>query len=174
MKELTDELINKYIDNELTVSEINQLKEYLSAHPSEVEKLKAHKLVDSVLSELEFDSAPDNITDKIMSKIKTVYSVKPHKSYFIRIIFSFFGLGFVGIYLFGLTQVSKESMSGNQEIIVKIFDHLNDVIPSVNFSLSSDIFMLVISTFVLITFIATYLMINSHKMFKDNIENLSH
>lgn len=174
MKELTDELINKYIDNELTVSEINQLKEYLTAHPSEVEKLKAHKLVDSVLRELEFETAPGNITDKIMSKIKTAYSVKIQKNYFMRFIFSLFGLGFVGFYLFGITQVSVESIDKDQSTINNLINQLSNIIPSINFSLSKDLFMLILSAFILILFIATYLMINSHKVFKENIENLSH
>lgn len=172
---LTDEILNKYIDNELSVSEIKEIKEFISSNPSELDKLKALKVVDNSLRELEFDDAPENFTEKMMSRLNVVYSSKPQKNYFIKIMFSLFGLGFLGIFAFGITQTAGVSSQDNN-VIKNIFDWINETLPSFSFGLniSSDSLMLIISTLVLVTLIATYVIINTHKEFKNNIENLSH
>ncbi|RJP59012.1 MAG: hypothetical protein C4543_07380 [Ignavibacteriales bacterium] len=171
MKQI-DELLNKYIDNELTVSEINELKNYITTNPAELEKLKALKLADSILRELEFESAPVKFTDKLMSRLNVVYKSKPQKNYVIRVIFSLFIAGFLGIFTFGITQISFDFSDSEESRFGNLFERLGELIPSFNFSISSDLLMLIVSILVLITLVATYIIINSHKAFKDNLENI--
>ena len=47
MKELTDELLNKFIDGELDSQTVKELKELINMNPEALSKLKAHKLVDN-------------------------------------------------------------------------------------------------------------------------------
>lgn len=173
---VTDEILNKYIDGELSAAEINELKNYLSANPNELEKLKALKLVDNVLSEMEYEAAPHNFTEKFMNRLNVSYSSKSNKFYLIKIIFALFGLGFIGVFLFGLSRLSFTDSSSDETAFERVMERIGEVIPAFSFSLSinSDTMMLIVSILVLVTLIAAYIIINSHKAFKDNLENLSH
>lgn len=171
---VTEEILNKYIDNELSATEVKELKDYLSENPEEVEKLKALKLVDNVLKEMEFESAPQNFTERMMERLNVTYSTKAGNNSFIKIVFAFFGLGFIGITLFGISQMSLSSSEKNDNFIEHIFKRLGEILPSFSFSISSETFMLIVSILVLVTLIATYIIVNSHKVFKNNIENLLH
>jgi hypothetical protein len=163
---VTDEILNKYIDGELSAAEINELKNYLSANPNELEKLKALKLVDNVLSEMEYEAAPHNFTEKFMNRLNVSYSSKSNKFY----------LGFIGVFLFGLSRLSFTDNSSDETAFERVMERIGEVIPAFSFSLSinSDTMMLIVSILVLVTLIAAYIIINSHKAFKDNLENLSH
>lgn len=171
---LTDEILNKCIDNELSAAEMRELKDHLAANPSEVEKLKALKLTDNILRELEFDSAPQNFTEKLMSQLNVVYSSKPHKNYFIKIVFALFAIGFIGVSLFGLSQISAGSGDNGENKFEHVFERIGEILPAFSFSISQDTMMLIVSILVLVTLISTYLIVNSHKAFKNNLENLSH
>lgn len=173
---VTDEILNKYIDGELSAAEIKNLKNYLSANPDELEKLKALKLVDNILRDMEFESAPHNFTEKFMNRLNVSYASKSNKYYLIKIIFALFGLGFIGIFLFGLSKLSFTDSSSNQSAFDRIMERIGEIIPAISFSLSinSDTVMLIVSILVLVTLIAAYIIINSHKAFKNNLENLSH
>ncbi len=177
MKKLTDEILNKYIDNELSSSELNDLKEYISQNPQELSKFKAHKLVDELLREMEHESAPENFTYNFMQKVSESVSGHKEKNYFIWFVFSFLGISFLGFFVFGLLNVSSQESSRTTEIFNKIGDGFQNLIPtikSISFSINSDLLMVIVSALVLVTLLATYAMINSHKAFKNKIENLSH
>lgn len=177
MKKLTDEILNKYLDNEISSSELSELKTYLANNPDEAEKFKAHKLVDEILREMEHESAPENFTVNFMQRFSKVISTKPQKHYFIWGVFSFLGLSFIGILLFGLMNISSSKSSPSDQVFNTIGEGLDKIIPSINslnFSINSDLLMLIVSTLFLITLISVYVMINSHKSFKEKIENFSH
>ena len=173
---MSEDILNKYIDNELSTAEIKELKDFLSANPNEIEKLKALKVVDNVLREMELESAPQNFTEKMMERLNVSYLTKTSKNYFVKIMFTLFGLGFVGITLFGISQVSIKGSTESSDAFEQIFQKIGEILPSFSFSfsISSDTLMLIVSVLVLVTLIATYIIINSHKAFKNNIENLSH
>lgn len=171
---ITDELLNKYIDNELSAGEVQELKDHFSSNPDEVERLKALKLTDNILKQMELESAPQNFTEKMMERLNVAYASKSSKNYFIKIVFALFSIGFIGITVFGISQISLDDSSQNKSFIDRIFERVGEITPHFSFSLSSDTLMLVVSILVLVTLIATYIIINSHKAFKNNIENLSH
>ncbi|MDZ7766601.1 MAG: hypothetical protein U5K00_19635 [Melioribacteraceae bacterium] len=177
MKKLTDEILNKYLDNEISTSELTELKTYLSNNPGDAEKFKAHKLVDEVLRKMEYESAPDNFTVNLMEKLSKIISEKPKKHYFIWAVFSFLGISFIGILFFGLTNLTPAQSSNTDDVFVRIGEGLDKLVPridSLSFSINPDLLMLIVSTLFLVTLIAAYVMINSHKAFKEKIENFSH
>ena len=173
MKALTDELLNKYIDNDLSITEVNQLKEFLS---SELHKFKAHKLVDEVLRKMEFDTAPAGITERIMQRINVAASVKPRMSNFMRVVFFLFGVSIFGSVIILLSQTS--SVSSSEGLLPKeVIEYLNKFsfsLPSLQSVISSETTMIVISSLVLIVLISVYIFYNSHKSFKRKIEKFSH
>ncbi len=53
MKKVTDEILNKLIDNELSSSEIDELHQLIKKDEKLLSKTKAHQMVDNVLKKLE-------------------------------------------------------------------------------------------------------------------------
>ena len=96
MKQVNDELLNRYIDGELSVQEIDDLEKELAVSPDLVDRLKALKMTDTVLKNMEHDSAPENVANRIMQKIESVNSVKNQKPYFLYGIDWFAYLGNAG------------------------------------------------------------------------------
>ncbi len=177
MKQLTNEILNKYIDNELSSSELNELKQYISDNPGELEKFKAHKLVDDLLREMEHESAPENFTYNFMQNFSKALQEKKKKPYFIWAVFTFLGIGFISIFAYGIANLSPSGDSRTDRFIDQFIDGVDRLLPSVDslsFTINPDLLMVIVSTLVLVTLLVTYGIINSHKVFKDKIENLSH
>lgn len=176
MKELSDEILNKYIDNELSSSEVNELKEFISNNPDELKKFKAHKLIDEILRGLEHESSPPNFTAKVMERINSVNSYKLSDNKFIKVISSIFGALILGFLVAGISLGTSQKLepSSVSEGINKSFEAVGQFITSLNISLSNDTFLVVVSAFSLIVLVSIYIFINSHKTFKQKLENLSH
>lgn len=177
MKKLTDEILNKYLDNEISSNELTELKSYIANNPDEAEKFKAHKLVDEILRSMEHKLAPENFTVNFMQKFSKIIADKPRRHYFLWGVFGFLGLSFIGFFLFGLMNISSSKSSSTEEVFNTISEGIDKVLPSINslnFSINSDLLMLIVSTLFLITLIAVYVMINSHRAFKEKIEHFSH
>lgn len=70
-----DELLNKYLDNEITESELDELKNYFN-DPINSIKFTEMKNLESILSEIKTPTISENISKNIMNNIlkdKTVY-----------------------------------------------------------------------------------------------------
>ena len=110
MKIKKDELLNKYIDNELDNSELEEFNNLLKNDESIVKELKAMKLVEQSLRKIEFDKAPEDTTYKIMKKIEASGKVK-QSNWFFWFVISFFGTCIAGI-LFFVFSIYKPSETG--------------------------------------------------------------
>lgn len=69
MESITDEILNRYIDGELSSTELKEFNELISEDYSALKKLKALQSVDKFLYALEFDKAPSGITQLIINKM---------------------------------------------------------------------------------------------------------
>ncbi|MCF8414171.1 MAG: hypothetical protein K9G44_12195 [Melioribacteraceae bacterium] len=69
MKNISDELLNKMSDNEITNDELNLINEIIKNNPTELNRLKAQKITEKLFTELSLDKAPDGFTDKVMNQI---------------------------------------------------------------------------------------------------------
>ena len=175
MKKITDEILNKYMDNELSRSEVNELKKYIADNPSEIENLKALQLVNDVLYKMEYDSAPVNFTEKVMWSLNNVVNIKHRKNYFIRFVFSFFALTGIGLIISLLTFPAGEAeVQGGKGFLTSYLDKFNFNMPSLGNILSSDAVLVSGSTLILILLLTVYIVINSQKSLKNKIEQLTH
>jgi len=62
---VTDEILNKLIDNELNDREIEELHRLIKYDEVALSKVKAHQMVDSILKRIDIDLAPEDTTSII-------------------------------------------------------------------------------------------------------------
>ncbi len=168
---ITDEILNRYIDGELSSEEINELKNELNTHPEILKKLKALKITDSALHKLEIMPAPVNFTEAVMSKVKFKskirYSISP---VFIGII-SFFGILVLGVLGFIVQESTKVINDPQSELIVEDFrQKTTPYLEKIGEILSNDSVLFVSGMIAFTLLLGFYFMIHTHKTFKQNLE----
>lgn len=176
MNHLTDEILNRYIDNELDIQELNFLNEHIKKCQMCLQRLKAQKVVEQNLKRVHEYKVPENFTDMIMKQIAAIRpAIKfiPKKSYFLRFIFVFLGFGILSIIALGLYEISLSSPSiespewykGVLRYVTSEFNLYSSFFRDQTISIIGAIF-----TFILL--ISAYFVYDSHKSFKNRVNNL--
>jgi len=107
MKHLTNDELNRLVDNELSIQEKIVVEQHLLQCSFCSEELKSFKSLNLLLSEQHEEKAPDGIEYLIMKKIaKRMRSDKSQKTFF-RFVVSLFSLGIAAILGFVGYKVSK-------------------------------------------------------------------
>lgn len=173
---INDELLNKYIDNELTEVELKELLEALKKDEEAQTKLKALQLTDEVLRKMEITPAPQNFTESFMKKIITVSSVHKEKvSYFFVSVISFFVLTIVGVIGFSIKQIGfGSSLVENNEYVKSSKEVLSNGLSQVNAVFNNDNMLLIGAGLTFVLLISGYFIIESHKSFKQKLNRFSH
>ncbi len=176
MKNVNDELLNKYIDGELSAQEIDDLEKELAANSSLVDRLKALKMTDTVLKGMEHESAPANIAQKIMQKIESVSSIRNQKPYFLYGIFAviaFITIAAVGVVISQLPPESEKSLP-IEPFIDKLTLAVSENANVISEVLQNPIILLVGASLTLISLIVAYYMFDAHKSFKKRLNTVTH
>ncbi|MCU7499836.1 MAG: anti-sigma factor family protein [Bacteroidota bacterium] len=91
MTHISDEVLNKYIDNELEGRELSELNEHLKFCTSCLSRLKALRMVDQQLRRIETFHVSADFTQNLMKKIEKIsFHYTPRKSYFFRFVVALF------------------------------------------------------------------------------------
>lgn len=107
MKHLTNDELNRFVDNELSLQEKITLEQQLSECAFCSDELKSYKSINSLLHEQNVEEAPNGIENVIMKKIaKKLRNDKSQKTFF-RFIVSLFCLGIATILGFVGYRASK-------------------------------------------------------------------
>lgn len=170
MKKITDEILNKYIDNELSAAEIEELKNLLSLNPDDLDKLTALRFVHSSLRKLEHDKAPDHIASSIMSRIEAISIVKGRSFSFFYWIVGVFSLMIIGLFGYILSLISPTE-SESSSIVDGITNYFSSFSISFNFGLSSNLILLIGASLSIILLIAFYFLVVSHREFKNSLSH---
>ena len=176
MKELTDEILNKYVDDELSTTELSQLKELIAADDEALKKLKAHKLADQILHKMEITPAPSKFTERVMERIYSIAPKKVRRSFFIPGVISIFSMGIVGIfvYIFTTPAPASDPDSKTVSIINDAQEMVSQKVGDFSAFFSNETILLVGSFLTFVLLLSAYFMINSHKNFKHNLDKFSH
>ncbi len=170
---LSDEILNKYVDNELSAEELSEVSEHINACTECLSKLKAQRVVEHQLKRIENFTLSDSFTNLVMTKINVSAIHKPKKSYFMRFIFSFFALSCLAILIFIFANMPEVNNSGEYS---KWFDNAGEFINGV-FSANQKLFsqktISLIGSMLTIILLATgYFIYDFHKRFKNHIDKL--
>lgn len=176
MSKLTDEILNRYIDNELDQSELAEVKSELENNEEALTHLRALRAVDNSLNQIEIESAPLHITEKIMKAlVEKSNAAKPKVSYFFVSVFSAFIIGIIAV------LIAAFRMSDNGKNILPdvptfnfIKDFFNKKVVTLHTFFSDQNVLLVVSIFTLLLFVTVYFTFESHKNFKNKLNNVLH
>lgn len=172
MNHINEEILNKYIDNELSGKELSDLNEHIKICDKCLNTLKAHKLADTHLRKMEVHNPSADFTERLMQKVHlTVRPFKPRKSYFIRFIFSTILLCSLAVVIVAFANLpvnSDQGISYNEYIVEEVtnfFTEYKKILTGTNASIIGAVlsFSLLISA---------YFIYESHKSFKNRLDKL--
>lgn len=173
MKKRTDELLNKYLDNELDSSELNEFSEILERDEETVKGLKAMKAVEQSVRKIEFESAPADITFKVMRKIASAKSVK-RSNWFFWVVVSVFLIAIAAVTYYSVQQYtpSPEGIGAGKTVeTVKTF--FGDQTKAFNSILKGVDIKFIGTVLTLLIIIAGYFIFETHRNFKNKLKSLT-
>jgi len=173
MKKITDEMLNDYIDNQLDATSINELKENIGADSESLNKLKAIRIVDESLRNLEVFEAPPNFTNKVMNIIhKNTSAVKSKVNMFFAGIVSVFGIIIAAVFITSIVIIAKiNPPTGNYNFIENIDDFLKKNVGIINGMFNNNQFLLAGGLVAVIVLLSTLIILDSHKNFKNKLKS---
>lgn len=171
MKENFDNLINKYLDKETDNNDLKTIDNYLKTSEEFRTHFKTGEYVHENLYSIPTHSAPENITETILSRIISTVHVKFKKSYFFRFIIAFILLLiFTSLFVFfsfipdlGFVQNSEKYVQNFTSYPEQMFSYLTSMF-------SSEVFKTVSVLAGLVILLSFYLSLNSFKSFKDRLK----
>lgn len=177
MKMISDEMINKYLDNEMSDEEIKDFNEMLKSDNLALDKLKAARLVEQTITKVELSEAPAFITEKVMSRVNKTYSVARQKPYFFYAMISVFLVAMIGT--IGALALLVKNNAGNEtelSFLNKIGAFLNShfSFSGVVSVLESNNFLILGTALIAALFITAKFMVDSHKNFKHKFNGAGH
>ena len=176
MSKLTDEILNKYIDGELDTFELKDVQSELEKDDSVLARLKALRMVDNSLRQIEIEQTSATFTDKVMKALAVTKSVaKPKISFFYISVVSIFTVGVLAVLIAAFRTAQNEN---GPSALTSYADKFNELVGKNLISLKS-IFanpnvMLVISVFSLILLVSAYFTFEAHKNFTKKLNSISH
>lgn len=174
MIKLTDDIINKFIDNDLDWETYQTVKEQLKISPEDLRKFNELQKIHIGLKNSQLIELDEQFTSNIMEKILKKAKVKRADRNFVLSIASFIGL--IILVLIGIAFAQILNTSPNSSTVSfgdKITTFVSEVISVVNniFTTKSvSIFGMVISLGLIISIFSLY---ESHKRTKDSLSKLN-
>lgn len=171
MKNLSDEILNKLIDNELNKSEIDELHSLISKNDELLSRTKAHQMVDSVLKNLNIENAPDNTTDLIMKKISQSLIAKERKNGFFKFMMGTFAVSILTVIGFVIFSAPiKVETTETQYDIMK--NNILEFLSNISFPINTELLSIITASLTVIILISGYLIFESHKSFKQKLDSI--
>ncbi len=168
---VTNEILNRLIDNELNDREIEDLHNLIKYDEIALSKVKAHQMVDSILKKIDVELAPEDTTSVIMGRISNSLLIKERKNGFFKFIISsfvfliIFIIGYL-VSIAGETQAVK-SPSKYSEYTNKIVDFFS----SINLTFNNELMLIIGGVLSVMLLISGYFMLEEHRSFKQKLEN---
>jgi anti-sigma factor RsiW len=151
MNYISDEILNKYLDNELDQATLKVVREELQKSDEGRKRLRALQLVNNNLKNMEAEAVSPLFTPMLMKKIMRRSKTKKEQRFFILSISSIFviiALGILG-YLVSLILAAPQStggtVSGTQEtvnIIESFITQIRNLFKGANLSTIGSVFSL--------------------------------
>jgi len=176
MKKNIDELLNDYIDSQLTSEELEDVKNLLNSDQLAASKLRALRVVHQSLKQIEPDLAPSGFTERLMGALNLSPGLsKQKKNYFFYGVVGFFGLLIIGSLLTVVLSVNWNV--GGLNLTAYIDEAKSGISKSGSEAFSvfkNKTVLMISSSLVLIMLILAYFGFESHKSWKKKINSFSH
>jgi hypothetical protein len=175
MKKNIDELLNDYIDNQLSAEEIDEVKSLLDSNPQAGQRLKALRVVHQSLQNIEAEQVPAGFTERFMKKLSVTPASVNKNNYFFYSVIGFFGLMIIGILAFVIFSINWnfESMHLSGYIERAKAGIEKNGIQALSIFKNKTLLM-ISASMVLLVLILAYFGFESHKNLKKKINSFSH
>ena len=118
MININDEILNKYLDAELSSEEISKVKTAINSDPKLTKRYNALKLVHQNLKSVEADSVSEDFTRKLMQIIGRKVKVPKQQKFFVLSIVVFISLLSLLVVGFVIGQIIAAAPAGSGSISV--------------------------------------------------------
>ena len=159
MININDELLNKYLDNELNREEKDLVKTAIENSPELKKKYAALLDVNNLLKNMELDTPVSDFTKLVMNKISSKTSTARQQKYFLFTILSIFGVIALGITGFIFYQIISSIQPGDSSEVVTTYsknigDYFSNLFGKKNLSIFGSLlsFIMLISGYFLYDF----------------------
>jgi hypothetical protein len=151
MIELTDEILNKYIDGELDYEVIREIQEQINSSEIDKKRFTALQAIHNELNKIKLFEVKDDFTSKVMSKLVKKVKARKEDRLFIFSISSIFVVCCLAIIGYLLVTVVGSNVGGNaanQNIdnyvnyIVNILATAKEYLTAKNISIIGSVFSL--------------------------------
>lgn len=177
MIHITDEILNKYLDGELSRTEADQVKSALHDSEELRRKFNALKLVHTNLSSVKEDEISNDFTEKLMKQIVRKATAPKQQKYFIASVVTFITLLCLVIFGFSISAMisATSSVAGNSQSVLDSVSSLSEGLVKMLHQLFSGTGLSIIgSIFSLIVLISGYFFFEMQKRSKASIGNGQH
>ena len=175
MIKITDEILNKYLDGELSNEESNEVKAQLDSSVELQKKFSALKLIHEKLFDLKEDEVSSDFTTSVMNKIgKRRFAVPKQQKYFIVSVAAFIILLCLLIFGFSISAIisSAQASTGESKSITDSLTNLSEGLVVIMKDLFSGKGLSVIgSIFSIVILISGYFFFEMQKRAKANLGN---
>jgi len=174
MKKLSDEILNKYIDGELSSDEFSEVNEILQSSDEDRIRLAALKAVHKNLKGIKGYKVSSDFTLMLMGKIRSTSKKKKEDKRLFTVISSIFislSLIFIGYAFYLVLPEAASSNNVNQNVdsylnsFVKALSSFANLLNSQNVSIIGFVFSIIV-------LISGYFFFESHKETKKRIQKL--
>ncbi len=175
MNKITDEILNRYIDGELSPKEAGELKRLIADDENAINLLRAHKYTDQLLKELEPEPAPDGISESVMARIFVFKpKIKPagNSIVFIAGIFLTVLAVLIGMILTSGDNASGSNIAFGEEKLEQISDNALSAMQKFLAVFNNDIFLIGAASVTLILLVSAYFLFENHKNYRDSLDTL--
>jgi anti-sigma factor RsiW len=177
MIHITDEILNKYLDGELSRTEADQMKSALQDSEELRRKFNALKLVHTNLSSIKEDEVSIDFTEKLMKQVIKKATVPKQQKYFIASIVTFITLLCLVIFGFSISAMisATSSATGNSQSVLDSVSSLSEgLVKMLQHIFSGTGLSIVGSIFSLIVLISGYFFFEMQKRSKASLGNGQH
>ncbi len=166
-----DDLINKYIDGEISDPELKELNLLIDKDPFVLEEIKTMKLLETKFKQIKIDEAPAGFTDKLMSTVLKAKNNNIDKFYFA--IISIFAVMILGIVIY--LSISVTPGGSESSLASKSVNWLNNInFDKITRYLKNSDFVLVSSMLSILILISSYFIQQNFRNFKRIVNSAGH
>jgi anti-sigma factor RsiW len=174
MIHITDEILNKYLDGELSRAEAEQVKSALNDYEELKRKFNALKLVHDKLSNIREDEVSFGFTDKLMKQIVKRSTVPKQQKYFIASVFTFITLLCLVIFGFSISAMisaATSATSNSQSVLDSVSGLSEGLVKTLQQLFSGTGLSIIGSIFSLIVLVSAYFFFEMQKRSKAHLSN---
>lgn len=172
MKKISDEVLNKYIDGDLSSEEKGSIQNLLLTDKELNLRLSALQKIHRELKQIKEDRVSAAFTRKVMLRITNRYKVPKEQKLFISIVLSFIGILcsiFVGYILINIAgELSETVTSGTSETVNNYSQNLVQSIVSFLSGMNISVFGSILS---IVLLVSGYFFFEMSKQSKTNLSS---